>query len=161
LACLLVTAGKASAAPATQLVLSNDFCLIEPCGPHPPPARVATSGVSFEIFVTALDGQFALDFGYLGTISFTSTDPLATLPPSHTFLPKDRGDRAFSAVLRTLGEQTITVTDSEGKLVPGILVMTVTGIAPAEPIPSISGWAKILFLLALALTGIWLSRHLT
>ncbi|MEP7227807.1 MAG: hypothetical protein ABI785_10635 [Gemmatimonadales bacterium] len=86
---------------------------------------------------------------------------MATLPPSYTFLPQDMGDRAFTAILRTPGDQTITVTDSTGNLVPGTLVMTVTGIAPAQPIPTISGWAKILFFVALALSGIWLIRHLT
>lgn len=159
--CLLIGSGEVLAAPATQLVLSNDFCLIEPCGVHPPPARVATSGVSFAIFVAALDDQGSLG-SYLGAITFTSTDPLATLPTSFTFLPGGGGAlREFAATLRTPGDQTITVTDSEGNLRPGTLVMTVTGIAPTEPIPAISGWAKILLLLALAFSGIWLSRHLT
>lgn len=79
----------------------------------------------------------------------------------YAFRPEDQGHRAFVAILRTHGDQTITVTDSEGELVPGILVMTVTGIAPSEPIPTISRWAKILFFVALALSGLWLSRHLT
>lgn len=161
LACSLALSEAVLAAPATQLVLSNDFCLIEICGPHAPPARVATSGVSFGIFVAALDDRRALDVNYRGTVTFSATDPMATLPPSYTFLPQDMGDRAFTAILRTPGDQTITVTDSTGNLVPGTLVMTVTGIAPAQPIPTISGWAKILFFVALALSGIWLIRHLT
>jgi len=160
-ACLLIRSGEALAAPATQLVLSNDFCLIEICGPHAPPARVATSGVSFEIFVAARDQSGARDLNYAGTIVFSSTDPLATLPASYTFRPEDEGNRAFVAILRTPGDQTITVADSGGKLVPGLLVMTVMGIAPTEPIPTISEWAKILLLVALALSGTWLSRHLT
>jgi len=119
------------------------------------------SGVPFAIYVAALDEQDGLDFSYLGTISFSSTDPLATLQSSYTFLPEDRGDRAFTAILRTPGDQTITVTDSLGRLRPGTLVMTVTGPTLADPIPTLTGWARILILLALAFSGIWLIRHMT
>jgi hypothetical protein len=158
LAFLLGLSKEASAASATQLVLSNDFCLIQPCGPGAPPARVTTSGVSFEIYVAALDNQDALDFAYLGTISFSSTDPLATLPPSYTFLPEDRGDRAFTAILRTQGDQTITVIDSLHALTPGTLVMTVTGLGVTEPIPTSSALMKTLLVVGLAAAAIWVFR---
>jgi hypothetical protein len=156
--CLLALSKVALAASATQLVLSNDFCLIEPCGPHPPPARVATSGVSFEIFVAALDAERAADISYSGTINFLSTDPLATLPLSCTFLPEDRGDRAFTAILRTQGDQTITVIDSLHALTPGTLVMTVTGLGVTEPIPTSSALMKTLLVVGLAAAAIWVSR---
>jgi hypothetical protein len=148
------------AVTATQLVLSNDLCLIQPCGPHLPPARVVQSGVPFGIYVAALNDQFGLDFSYLGTINFSSTDPSAVLPPSFTFLPADRGDRDFTAILRTPGDQTITVTDSMGRLRPGTLIMTVTGPTLAG-IPTISGWAKVLILFGLAFSGICLVRQTT
>jgi hypothetical protein len=74
-----------------------------------------TTGVPFDVTVTAEDkfGQTAI--GYTGTISISNsdTDPQATPPFSYTFLPGDNGLHTFAGgvTLYTLGTQTITATD--------------------------------------------------
>ncbi len=50
--------------------------------------------------------------GYRGTVHFTSSDSQAVLPADHTFLSADAGSHQFSFTLKTLGNQTITVTDT-------------------------------------------------
>jgi uncharacterized repeat protein (TIGR01451 family) len=50
--------------------------------------------------------------GYTGTVHFTSSDPLAVLPADYTFVSADAGSHQFSFTLKTLGDQTITVTDT-------------------------------------------------
>jgi uncharacterized repeat protein (TIGR01451 family) len=50
--------------------------------------------------------------GYTGTVHFTSSDAQAILPADYTFLPADAGTHQFSFTLKTLGDQTITVTDT-------------------------------------------------
>lgn len=76
---------------------------------------VATAGTAFSATVRAVDqwGNNAPD--YLGTVSFTSTDPAATLPAPYAYTSKDVGQHIFTGVvLRTAGTQTITATDSNG-----------------------------------------------
>ena len=50
--------------------------------------------------------------GYTGTVHFTSSDAQAILPADYTFLTTDAGSHVFSFTLKTLGDQTITVTDT-------------------------------------------------
>jgi fibronectin type 3 domain-containing protein len=75
----------------------------------PSPAR---SGVSRSFTVTAYDLYGNIATGYLGTVSFTSSDSRATLPDPYQFQPGDNSRKTFSGSLRTLGSQSITVTDS-------------------------------------------------
>jgi len=72
------------------------------------------AGTPSSIVVIAQDsGGYAVQ-SYAGTIHFTSSDPLATLPPDYTFQPyADKGIHTFvnGAVFQTSGEQTVTATD--------------------------------------------------
>jgi len=116
------------------------------------------AGTSFGIYVAALDGEGSRDNSYAGRVHFSSTDSLATLPADYTFLPGDQGDRPFSAVLRSPGDQTITVADLGGNVMQGTLVMTVTGAQVAEAIPVLSFEASVLLAVLLGLVGILLVR---
>jgi hypothetical protein len=109
--------------------------------------------------VAAVDGAGTPDNSYVGTVQFSSSDPLASLPANYTFIPADQGFRIFpnGAVLRTLGVQTISVADPVNNLIPGTLTLTVTGQA-AIGIPALANAAKIVFAMALALSGFWLLR---
>ena len=76
---------------------------------------VATAGVPFSATVRAVDqfGNNAAD--YSGTVTFSSSDPLATLPAPYAYATTDVGQHAFTGiVLRTVGPQTVTATDSNG-----------------------------------------------
>jgi hypothetical protein len=151
---------EADAAPATQLAVSNDPCSIQVCppGPRRPPPKVVVSGEPFGIYVAARDAANSRDIGYVGTVSFASSDSAATLPLLYTFVPTDEGGRGFMVTLRTAGQQTITVTDAGGTLAPGFLTMTVTGPGLGIEIPTLTVWMQLALALLLGLAGIWVFR---
>ena len=98
-------AGRASARGA----VSNLFMTV---------TSVATVGVPFAATVRAIDqwGNNAVD--YTGTVTFTSTDPLATLPAPYAYVAADTAQHVFTGViLRTPGAQRITATDSSGRVI--------------------------------------------
>lgn len=76
----------------------------------------ATANSPFTFSVTALDGGNATVTGYSGTVHFTSTDVIATLPVNSTLI---NGAGAFTAALRTAGNQTLTATDTVSSTVTG------------------------------------------
>jgi hypothetical protein len=69
------------------------------------------AGTSRTITVTMRDPNGNVATGYLGTLHFTSKDPLAILPADYTFQPSDAGVHTFAITLETAGAQTVTVTD--------------------------------------------------
>jgi hypothetical protein len=76
---------------------------------------VATAGTPFNATVRAVDPYENNAADYTGTVTLTSTDPLATLPPPYTYGPTDTAQHTFTGlVLRTPGTQRITATDSHG-----------------------------------------------
>ena len=78
----------------------------------------ATMGTPFNVTVTLTDSFGNIATGYAGTVRFTSTDPLATLPDDYTFTSGNAGVKTFSVTLATptvlplLQKQTITVADT-------------------------------------------------
>jgi len=77
------------------------FSVIAPGGASP--------GTAFNFTVSALDAANNVAPTYSGTIHFTSTDAMASLPANSTLT---NGTGSFSATLNTLGSQTITATDA-------------------------------------------------
>lgn len=120
--------------------------------PTPVPPALTAAGQSFGLYVAALDSGNSRDTTYTGSVSFSSSDPLATLPQPFTFSPSD-------AVLRSLGPQSITVRDSQGILAPGILVMTVTGPGALVGVPTLSTWMQILIAAILSSIGVLILRQ--
>jgi len=74
------------------------------------PAAV-TAGVAGAITVSAMDAFGNAATTYAGTVSFSSTDGQAVLPPPTTFTATDAGSRPFAVTLKTAGTQSIQVTD--------------------------------------------------
>jgi len=67
------------------------------------------------VIVTAYDAYDNVKTDYLGTVTWTSIDPAATLPAPYTFIGGDAGIHTFPGTgftLDTPGSQTITVTDA-------------------------------------------------
>jgi hypothetical protein len=87
----------------------------------------AVMGAPFDLTLTLLDRVGNVATGvvvpYKGTIHFTSTDVLATLPPDYTFTQSysgDSGTRTLSGVvLLTPGNQTVTATDTVNASITG------------------------------------------
>jgi len=76
------------------------------------PANV-TSGISFNVTVTALDASNAPVPSYTGTVHFTSSSA-GTLPADYTFVGGDAGAHTFNVTLTSTGSQSITATDGGG-----------------------------------------------
>jgi streptogramin lyase len=97
-------------------------------------ASSAVSGTPFDITVTALDTSGYIDTTYQGTVTFSTTDPDASvvLPADYTFTIGEGGDHGvhtFSGgvTLVTLGDQILTVTDK----VNGITGSVTIAVGPA------------------------------
>jgi len=101
----------------------------------------ATMGQSFDFTLILLDRFGNVATGavvpYKGTIHFTSSDALATLPPDYTFQQSfyaaDTGTRTFTSTLVTPGEQTISATDNANATITG----TTPGIDVMLPLPEV------------------------
>ena len=154
---LVGSAAVASAQAAVQLVVSNNPCDIQPCPLPPPPPTSVPQRSPFLLAVVALDGGGSRDASYRGTVHFTSSDPMASLPPDYTFTAADAGAKGFTVFLSTLGSQSITGTDNSAPPLSGNLTLTVT--AAAQSIPALSRVGVAVLGLALALVGALILRR--
>ena len=78
-----------------------------------------TAGATGNVTVSACDAYGNVATGYIGTVSLTSSDPLAVLPSSYTFSAVDAGQHRFAVTLETAGTQSITATDTAADGVTG------------------------------------------
>src|SRR5205823_6335610 len=69
-----------------------------------------TAGAPGSVTVTAFDAFSNTATGYRGSVHVSSSDPVALLPANYTFASGDNGAHTFSAILKTAGTQSITVT---------------------------------------------------
>ena len=91
----------------------------------------AQAGVPFSITVTAEGPAGQTVPGYRGTVHFTSSDTLATLPSNYTFTAADAGAHTFTVTLVSLGSQTITVADANNNGITAGQATIVVGPGPA------------------------------
>jgi hypothetical protein len=82
-----------------------------------PTSNTAGAPESFSVTVQDAFGNTVTD--YLGTIHFSSSDSLATLPADYTFTAADHGVHTFSALFETAGNQSLTVTDTLNASITG------------------------------------------
>jgi hypothetical protein len=78
-----------------------------------------TAGVAQPFTVTLRDAFGSVATGYTGTVTFGSSDPIATLPATYTFTAADAGVHTFTAALKRAGAQFITVTDTAAPALTG------------------------------------------
>jgi hypothetical protein len=83
-----------------------------------PASNIPNSG--YPITVWAADAYGNRVFNYTGTVHFTSSDPQAVLPADYTFTSADQGIHNFVATFKTVGNQTLTVTDTGTTGVSGV-----------------------------------------
>jgi len=93
-----------------------------------PASNTTASGTANTIAVQALDSLNHVVTSYTGTVTFTSSDPQATLPANFTFTSSQGGSGTFwySTTLRTVGAQTVTVKDVGSPSLTGTLSLNVT-----------------------------------
>lgn len=110
----------------------------------------ASPGSAIGVTATLTDPFGNTAFGYTGTVHWTSSDPLASLPSNHTFTSdstcgsgltptSDCGVSTFQMSLDTAGSQTVTATDTVNSSLSGSATVfinapapTVTGISPSS-----------------------------
>lgn len=117
---ICVGQGAIVSAGNTTYVVQQEFSNLQNDCVDAPPVFNMTSpaggvGPSLPFNVTLTIQSSANPFtltGYTGTVHFTSSDTQAILPADYTFLPADAGTHVFPFTLATLGDQTITVTDT-------------------------------------------------
>lgn len=84
-----------------------------------------TAGVAHSLTVTARDAFGNVATGYTGTATFSSSDPIASLPANYTFTAADAGVHTFTAALKRAGTQFIQVAD----ILAGGIIGAENGIA--------------------------------
>ena len=144
------------AAPATHLSVAF---LPAVCPTLCPPIARTTPGQSVPVTVVALDSLGNQDLNYTGTVSFSSSDPTATLPATYTFTAADQGVHNFPAdtVFQTLGHKTLTVTDAANAFTSSTSIYVVD--VPGVSIPTTTAAGALILVGLLAAGGAWvLSR---
>lgn len=95
------------------------------------PSELPANVEAQRVTITAVDTSGRTVENYLGTVTFSSTDPLATLPAfgKYTFIGRDLGRREFSLALKmqTPGPQKFRVEDMGNPEIFGEVTITVTG----------------------------------
>jgi sugar lactone lactonase YvrE len=69
---------------------------------------------------------------YTGTVTYTSTDPLAVLPANYTFTTANNGMASPSITFKTSGPQCVTVTDTSNATVTSTACTSVGSAAAAK-----------------------------
>lgn len=107
------------AAPATHLLVN---CIPEILPPPDTSCFNHVVGQPFGFWAVALDAGGQLATGYAGTVQITSDDPMAALPPDHTFTAADGSLFQFGFTFNSVtsesipSPQTITATDAANAL---------------------------------------------
>jgi hypothetical protein len=114
-----------------------------------PSSTTPLAGTAFTITVTALTATNQTAPGYRGTVHFTSSDPQVMsgdgLPADYTFTDADQGVHTFTVILKTAGNQTVTVRDTVTTSITGTATMTVRPAAVKTlavanfPSPTVAG----------------------
>jgi hypothetical protein len=87
--------------------------------------RRAEAGKVLRVTISSRDLLNNVVTDYRGTVHFTSSDSQAVLPRDYTFVDADRGAHSFDVTLKTAGEHSLIVTDSDRRLLRGSASVTV------------------------------------
>lgn len=110
------------------------------------PATTVAAGAPFTFTVKAIDATGAVVPTYTGTVHITTSDAAAKLPFNATLA---QGAGTFTVTFNTLGNQTITASDTVGDATSGtspavsvqnIPVPTITSLSPATTAPGVGGF---------------------
>jgi hypothetical protein len=88
-----------------------------------------TAGATFSVTISALNSAGNVATSYMGTVTITSSDPQAQLPGPTALV---NGTATVQVILRTAGNQTITVSDSVHALNSGMASVPVSAAQVAQ-----------------------------
>ncbi len=95
----------------------------------------AIAGAANAFTVTAEDASGNPVNAYTDTVSFQSSDSVATLPGSYTFTSADAGKHSFSIMFNTTGSQVISVNDAKANVTT---TSSPVSVATAVPVVELS-----------------------
>jgi hypothetical protein len=128
----LKTAGGQTITATATIAGTSNSITVSAAAPSQFSVTAATAasltGATFKFTVTAQDAFNNAATSYAGTLNFTSSDPKAVLPANNSSLTN--GTKDFSAVLQTVGSQSITATDTVTHSITGNL-SSIAVTAPA------------------------------
>ncbi|MCX7422559.1 MAG: VCBS repeat-containing protein, partial [Planctomycetia bacterium] len=94
------------------------------------------AGNAQSVAVAVTDAYGNAITSYTGTVKVTSSDAQAILPANYTFTNKDSGAHTFSVTLKTVGNQSITLTDTTN----AAITATQSGIAVNQVIAQVASF---------------------
>ncbi len=103
------------------------------------------AGVAQSFTVTARDAFGNLATGYRGTVLFSTSDLLATLPANYTFTAADAGIHAFNVTFKSSTGQAFSITDAaNGTIISAqrdiqIVAAAMVGFAFRAPANAVAG----------------------
>jgi len=115
------------------------------------PATIVAASAPFTFTVKALDATGAVVPTYTGTVHITTSDTAAKLPANATLA---QGVGTFTVTFNTLGNQTITASDTVGDASSGtspavsvqpIPVPTIKSLSPATTVSGGAGFTLIVY----------------
>lgn len=139
----LITAGPRKISVADVAKPSTTGALKRPIVVNPAPVvalkvsapPAATMAQKSKVTVYAVDAFGNVNFDYTGSITLTSSDALATLPPAFSFTARDKGQHAFPVTLNTPALQSITAADGSLSTSARIVVAGSTAVVLIQPDP--------------------------
>ena len=99
------------------------------------PASV-NAGNAQTVAVAVSDAYGNAISNYIGTVNVTSSDAQAVLPANYVFSNKDSGAHTFNVTLKSVGTQSITVTDTTN----AAITATQSGIAVNQVIAQVASF---------------------
>ncbi len=90
-------------------------------------AASVTAGTPFSVTVRAVDDGGNTATGFTGLVRFSSSDPVATLPPDYNFVPGDQGVHTFTngVTLYVAGSQSVRAYLADNPTIDGTVNVTV------------------------------------
>lgn len=116
--------GGSSTPPSPPPIVASHFSVVAPA--------TSSSGLGFEITVTAVSASNTTVTNYGGTVHFTSSDPRAVLPADSVLT---NGTGSFPVSLFTPSTQTITSTDAGVATLTGVSNSITVNLAQVTSIP--------------------------
>jgi hypothetical protein len=80
---------------------------------------------AWSLTITTYDAYGNVATGYTSTVRFFSSDDKATRPADYTFTATDGGTHTFSVTFHRLGQQSLTVSDTQDASIFGTIAMLV------------------------------------
>ena len=156
---LLLALGAVLASTLVEAQQATSLSAIFAPNPCPDPCQISQThpgfAVPLQLFGHDASGNVAT--GYLGTVTFSSTDLFATLPSPYTFTAQDAGGHSFQVTFQSVGSQTVTITDSVNGFVTSAPMLVIA--SSAAPIPATTNQTKLGMICLLGLVGAWLASR--